>query len=527
MSGPGQSGGVDDDPSVWRYARASRAHVVIDAADYFDLLHDAMLCARARIMLLGWDFDTRVRLGDGRRWWQAPHRAHYPARLGGLVVWLVRRRRGLRVLALRWSFGAGKVLLRGSMLLDLLRWAWNRRIAFRLDSSLPMGCSQHEKVVVIDERFAACGGIDITFARWDTSDHLDDNPHRRSPGGLTYRPWHDLAMLVEGEAAAALGELAREQWNGAAQTSNGAKTSNGDSAELLPCRPRKAQVWPARVHAEFTDVEIGIARTRAAWRGAPEIREVEALFLEHIARARRFIYIESQYFASRVIAEAMARRLAESDPPEIVLVTSRAALGWVQRLAMDTARVRLMHALSQVDHAGRFHVFAPLTASGAPIYVHAKLMIVDDEILRVGSANLNNRSMGLDTECDLFLDATRPGNGHSVPAIERLRHRLLAEHCALSAEQVAQALAGGKSMASLIAAQSQTGRRTVRGLAPLPLRRLSQAQKALADSALLDPERPGDILAPLLRGHAWVRGLFRPGSCLPHPDDGWLPEDGD
>ena len=506
MSGPGQSGGVDDDPSVWRYARASRAHVVIDAADYFDLLHDAMLCARARIMLLGWDFDTRVRLGDGRRWWQAPHRARYPARLGGLVVWLVRRRRGLRVLALRWSFGAGKMLLRGTMLLDLLRWAWNRRIAFRLDSALPMGCSQHEKVVVIDDSFAACGGIDITFARWDTSDHLDQNPHRRSPGGLTYRPWHDLAMLVEGEAAAALGDLARERWHGAG------------GPKLPPCRLRAGKVWPARLCAEFTDVEIGIARTRAAWRGTSEIREVEALFLDHIARARRFIYIESQYFASRLVAEALARRLVEPDPPEIVLVTSLSALGWVQKMAMDWARERLLRALCRVDHAGRFHAFAPLTASLAPIYVHAKLMIVDDEILRVGSANLNNRSMGLDSECDLFLDATRPGNGHSVPAIERLRHRLLAEHCALSPAQVAQALAlaGGKSMATLIAAQPQTGRH----LAPLPLRRLSQAQKALADSALLDPERPGDMLAPLMRGGAWIRGLFRPGSCLSRPEDG-------
>ena len=177
MKGEGEQQGA----SVWRFARASRAHVVIDAAGYFNLLHEAMLAARERIMLLGWDFDTRVRLGSGRRWWNLPRRAQYPERLGGLVVWLVRRRRTLRVLVLRWSFGAAKVLLRGSMVLDLLRWAWNRRIFFRLDSALPMGCSHHEKVVVIDDSLAACGGIDITFARWDTSDHLDDNPHRRRP----------------------------------------------------------------------------------------------------------------------------------------------------------------------------------------------------------------------------------------------------------------------------------------------------------------------------------------------------------
>ena len=92
MKGEGEQQGA----SVWRFARASRAHVVIDAAGYFNLLHEAMLAARERIMLLGWDFDTRVRLGSGRRWWNLPRRAQYPERLGGLVVWLVRRRRTLR-----------------------------------------------------------------------------------------------------------------------------------------------------------------------------------------------------------------------------------------------------------------------------------------------------------------------------------------------------------------------------------------------------------------------------------------------
>ena len=497
----GMTGGeTQESASVWRFVRASRAHVVIDAAGYFNLLHEAMLAARERIMLLGWDFDTRVRLGSGRRWWHPPRRSLYPERLGGFVVWLVRRRRSLRVLVLRWSFGAAKVLLRGSMLIDLLRWAANRRIFFRLDSALPMGCSHHEKVVVIDDSLAACGGIDITFARWDTAEHRDDDPRRRSPMGLRYRPWHDLAMLVEGEAAAALGELARERWLGA---------RGGVYAGLLPCRQRRTALWPQGLAAEFTDVEIGIARTRAPWRGAPAIREVEALFLKHIAEARRFIYIESQYFASRVIAEALAMRLGEPAPPEIILVTSVSAHSWLQRQAMNTARVRLLQSLASIDHADRLRAFAPVTAGGIPIYVHAKLMIVDDAILRVGSANLNNRSMGLDSECDLFIDAARPGNGHVGPAIARLRYRLIAEHCGLSTEQVAEALTVG-DMRDVVASLAGTGRRLV----PLPLRRLSQTQKALADSTLLDPERPEDIFAVSARR----RGLFRAGSCLPKPE---------
>lgn len=80
--------------SVWRYAQASRAHVVIDAAGYFELAHEAMLKARQRIFLIGWDFDTRIRLAGGRRWWNLPRKQQFPARLGAFIVWLVKRTPG-------------------------------------------------------------------------------------------------------------------------------------------------------------------------------------------------------------------------------------------------------------------------------------------------------------------------------------------------------------------------------------------------------------------------------------------------
>ena len=73
-------GEANESPSVWRFVRASRAHVVVDAAAYFELMHDAMLAARQRIMLIGWDFDSRIRLARGRRWWNLPRRDRFPAR---------------------------------------------------------------------------------------------------------------------------------------------------------------------------------------------------------------------------------------------------------------------------------------------------------------------------------------------------------------------------------------------------------------------------------------------------------------
>ncbi|MBN8500368.1 MAG: phospholipase [Sphingomonadales bacterium] len=484
--------------SVWRFARASRAHVVIDAAAYFALMQQAMLQARQRIHMIGWDFDTRVRLGPGRKFYNLPRRKAHPARLGPFVVWLVSRTEGLQVRVLKWNFGALKFVFRGSMILDLIRWFFKPGIDFKFDSAHPLGCSHHQKIIAIDDSFAVCGGIDMTSDRWDTPEHLEHDPRRRHPyGQKLYGPWHDLTMLVEGEAAAALAELGRERW----------VTAGG--APMIPCAPRAGTAWPEKLKAEFTDVEIGIARTRAAWAGNDEVREIEALFVEHIRRAKRFIYAESQYFASRAVADAIAGRMGEPDAPEIVLINPESADGWLEQRAMDGARVQLCRAIGERDKANRFRIFIPRNAAGTGIYVHAKLMIVDDEIVRVGSANMNNRSMGLDSECDLFIDAARPGNDHARAPIERLRMTLLAEHTGMLREDVEIALARHGSMIRLIEEAPRIGKR----LDPFEVTALSDADKAIADNTMLDPERPEELFEPF----SPKRGLFRRSWFLRKP----------
>jgi phosphatidylserine/phosphatidylglycerophosphate/cardiolipin synthase-like enzyme len=485
-------------PSVWRFARASRAHVVIDAAAYFTLMQRAMMGARQRIHLIGWDFDTRMRLGPGRRIWNLPKKAVQPARLGPFVIWLCDRTPALQVRVLKWNFGALKFLLRGSMILDLIRWFLHPSIDFKFDSAHPLGCSHHQKVVVIDDSFAVCGGIDMTSDRWDTPEHIEDDPRRRKPYGTKlYGPWHDLTMMVEGDAARALGNLGRERW------------VQAGGEPMLPCAPQAQSAWPAALKAEFHDVEVGIARTRSAWNGLSEVHEIEALFVEHIQRARFFIYAESQYFASRAVAEALARRLAQPDPPEVVLINPESAEGWLEQAAMDGARVQLSHAIAENDHASRFRIFVPYNAAGTPIYIHSKVMIVDDEVVRIGSANMNNRSMGLDSECDLFIDVARPGNHHAGSAIKDLRITLLAEHTGLPREEVAKALARNPSMIDLIEAAPRKGKY----VEPFVLRPLTDAEKAVADNALLDPERPEELFEPFRKR----RGLFRRGGFLRSP----------
>ncbi len=481
------------EPGIWRYARASRASVIVDAADYFALMQEAMLNSRSRILLIGWDFDTRIHLGRGRRWWQRPWKRGYPSRLGSFIAWLVRHRKQLDVRILKWSVGALSTIGRASMWWDILRWMRHRRITFKFDTAHPVGCTHHQKIAVLDNRVAVCGGIDMTDQRWDTREHKLDDPRRKTPRGHPYGPWHDAAMMMEGEIAPVLAELGEDRWICAGGTA------------LPECDERPGTPWPDALKAQFEDVELGIARTRAAYRDWDAVDEIKQLYLRQIAEAKRFIYAESQYFASRAVAEAIIARLQEDDPPEIVIVHPSNADGWLEQQAMDHARAELMRAIEEADNKGRFSLWSPFVED-TPIYVHAKIMIVDDEIVRIGSANLNNRSMGLDSECDVFIDATRPGNAHAATGIATLRYSLLAEHCGLEEEEVADLLARHGSMAELIDQSRDDGPRNLRRYHPPEL---NEVEKTLADSAVLDPEDPDDMFEPFAKG-----GLFRKGSRL-------------
>lgn len=467
--------------NVWQTARADRVSVIVDAADYFTAAREAMLLAQCRIMLIGWDFDTRIKLSRNRR----PRGE--PATLGEFILWLADTRPDLEIKIIKWDVGALKMLFRGSSLVTAARWAMHERIQFKLDGAHPVGASHHQKIVVVDDCFAVCGGIDMTSDRWDTPEHIDDDPRRKRPGGKLYGPWHDVTMLVDGGVARALGELGRMRWVAAGGEPHDECTIRDD-------------IWPKSVEPMFRNVEVGIARTRGEYQDSPEVREIETLFDDLIAGAKHFIYIENQYFASRRVAEAIATRMAEPDPPEVILVTAANADGWLEQQAMDTARARLVDAIQRVDHRSHFRIYHSVTAAGEPIYVHAKLMIVDDQILRVGSANMNNRSLGLDSECDLVLDDTH-GYPEGVNAtISALRMRLMAEHLGVDVARIASLAVAGESTIAIIEAL----RGNARSLVPFELPELTVTQSFVADNEVLDPEAAGALFEPFAK-----RRLFR------------------
>ncbi len=454
--------------TCWRVARARRMAVIIDAEAYFAHLKQAILSARHTVLMVGWDFDTRISLTPRQTGDQEPDH------LGQLLSYVVRRNRKLRIHMLRWDLAFLKMPFRGMTPLFVADWLNSSRIRFKLNSHHPTESCHHQKIVVIDDAVAFCGGIDMTMDRWDTRAHRDEDPCRRLPSGEPYGPWHDATTAVDGEAAQALGELARERWALA-------------TGKHLPIPPMVGEIWPVGLDPVFHDVDVAIARTEPAYEGRREVREIEALYLAAIAAARRTIYLESQYFSGHRVANAIAARLREPDGPEVVIVNPKRAQGWLEEEVMGSARAVLLERLRRADQHGRLRFCTPVTEARGDIYVHAKVLVVDDRLLRVGSSNINNRSMGVDTECDLAVEA-RPAETGMRQMIVRVRDSLLAEHLGVSDETLATTLhdAGGSIIAVLDRLMKPTGR----SLAAFEPPALSEAERALAESHLLDPDRP-------------------------------------
>ncbi len=241
---------------------------------------------------------------------------------------------------------------------------------------------------------------------------------------------------------------------------------------------------------------MAIARTDPCIDGADPIREIEALHVAAIAAARRYIYIENQYLTAGRLGEAMAESLGHADGPEIVVVLPQESLDWLEQASMGARRAVLITRLRQADAHDRFRVYCPVS-SGVAIHVHAKVMIFDDRFVRVGSANLNNRSMELDTECDIAIDAP------DAPAIANLLNRLLGEHLGRSADEVDAVIDEDGSLIGAIE-RLRGGERTLE-----PVHIDTDADTAtITDTAqpLLDPEEPAEaesVAGRLIRAVNW------------------------
>ena len=490
--------------TCWRLETATAAALIIDTEAYFDIAMRVMRRARHTVHLLNWAFEPQTLF-------HPEHGCSGPEadRIGAFLRRLAEDRPELDVRLLCWKSALPVAATQDWFTIKDRQAFAGSRVKLVLDGSLPLGASHHQKAIIVDDALAFAGGADIGPERWDTPAHLDDDPrraktshaHGNSEGDFDSR--HELMGLVSGPPAKALGDLFRERWMRA-------------TGQRLDPPPETRVAWPAGVEPQFAGVSTGLSLTYGAWRRFPEVREVEALHLAAIAAARRCIYMENQYFTSPLIAAALARRLSEPSGPEVVLIGTEHSPSFFDQATMDRTRVRFLETLKRADRHGRLRAYSPVTTLGRIIIVHAKLTIIDDDLIRIGSANINNRSLGFDSECDLSFEAGGRSAARTRRQIAVLRTRLLAHWlgCDEAIVSAAEREAGGVG-AGLEALRTAGYAR----LRPIELKPVAGLAAVVADYHLGDPFTPADSWrawrrkaesrAAARRGSATVKRLER------------------
>ena len=452
--------------NCWRNSQAGCIALLVDGAAYFEALAEAIEQAQKTIYIAGWDFDSRISLS---------RRSGNSVSLGELLNQTVSRARDLRVYVLVWDWAMIYITERQWLPILTLPWKRHPRISFKMDAKHPIGASQHQKVVVIDDAVAFCGGIDLTKNRWDTPEHRPQNPYRKTPEGEEYGPFHDVQMVVDGDAAASLGDLFRDRWLWA-------------TGKMLPAlKTSHHPPWPPSIEPDLTDASVGISRTLPAYKGRAEVREIQHLYHDGIAAAEKSIYIENQYLTAGDIAGLLVEKLRQKKGPEIIVVLPRNANGWLEKSTMDAIRNKIVTRLKEANRHNRLSVVYPtIDGRSVPIYVHAKILIVDNHLMTIGSANLSNRSMGLDSECNLVVESN--GGGRIADAIDRMHRRLLAEHFGVSIDRLSTTLAETDSLLKTI----DSLRGSKRSLMKLEINRkpLIDGVDLVPERDLLDPEKP-------------------------------------
>lgn len=401
--------------TCFRLSACSEAGVLVDARDYYAALYAEARSARRRILLAGWQFNSDALLLRGTD----AEGAEYPVELLPFLVALCRERPELEVRILAWDFNPVFALEREWLQRAVFDLATPDNLRFEFDGLHAPGACHHQKLAVIDDRVAFVGGIDLASARWDDRRHLADNPLRYEKGE-PQKPYHDTMAWVSGPAVGELERLFLDRWG---------KASGEVLAPLAATGSRpgfdRGLALPAN--------EVGLLRTQRST--SEVVTETLAFYRAAIQSARRSIYLETQYLTARAIHDALVERLTdrEREPVDVVLMMPLGADTPKERLVLGAAQERLLTSLFR--HAegsrGRLRVYGSSSAGCGdppqPTFIHSKLLIVDDRLLLVGSANLTNRSLMLDSELGLVFESGTPGDALSC-GISRVRAELLGEH---------------------------------------------------------------------------------------------------
>jgi phosphatidylserine/phosphatidylglycerophosphate/cardiolipin synthase-like enzyme/uncharacterized membrane protein YdjX (TVP38/TMEM64 family) len=458
--------------NYWRKASASQGAYLIDGETYFKAFREALMQAEHYVCILAWDLRGDIELvrDDATD-------DEMPTSLVDFLFSLLDRKPELHIYILLWDYSMMYVAEREWLPFSRFRKDPHPRLHLVTDSAINGGASHHQKVISVDGDFAFCGGLDLSAWRWDTQEHLPEDSRRQTAKGEAYQPYHDIHTAVTGDAAHALDRLCRGRW----ERATGASPEWPDPLEAY-------QVWPASLEADFENEMVTLALTYSEYKDYPAVTHVEQLHLDMIAAAERYIYIENQYLSSHRITDALIERLQAKEGPEVVILLTHDTGGWLEEGTLGLLRSRLLEKLTEADVYGRLGAYYPHVADDSgnesQVYVHAKAMICDDRAVLVGSANLSNRSMRVDSEVMMAL-----GLEQEHAAASALLRRLLSIHLGTRTEAIDASLESTHSIKQTILELRKNNQHSLRDL---EIKTLGAIERKLAETQLLDPDEPID-----------------------------------
>jgi phosphatidylserine/phosphatidylglycerophosphate/cardiolipin synthase-like enzyme len=418
---------LPNDERPWTSGNLVVPHV--HGADYFARLVEVVEATTAgdRIFFTDWRGDDDERLLPD----------------GPTVAELVRAAagRGVEVRALLWRSHSDKGHLNAqenNQLGALVNECGGEAL---LDERVRRGGSHHQKLVVVrrkgspEEDVAFVGGIDLCHGRRDDAAHRGDPqaPPLDERYGAT-PPWHDVMVEIRGPAVSHVLDTFAERWDDPTPVDH--RNPYRALMHRLSRMPSHPEPLPERWDPppEAGRHAVQLLRTypakRPAYPFAPEgERSIARGYSRAFGRARRLIYIEDQYFWSDLVAATLAEALRREPELRVIAVVPRYPEE-DNRVSGPPMLLGQRRAWERLREAGgdRFAMYDLENADGTPIYVHAKVCVVDDEWMTVGSDNLNLRSWTHDSELTCaVVDATG-----ALP--RSLRASLWAEHLGVAAD---------------------------------------------------------------------------------------------
>jgi phosphatidylserine/phosphatidylglycerophosphate/cardiolipin synthase-like enzyme len=385
------------DGAAW--TTGNRVETLVHGATYFQRLLEAIaeLAAGDQVYFTDWRGDPDERLSEG------------PGSEIGAVLCQAARR-GVSVKGLLWRSHADRLGFSAKENRHLGVLVNEAGGEVLLDQRVRLGGSHHQKLVVIRhgagtaDDVAFVGGIDLSHSRRDDADHLGDP--QRQPMSAQYGqtpPWHDVQVAIKGPAVGDLDFTFRERWTDPGQLS---RDPVGILHDLLRRTNRRAGVLPPMPPdppvqgAHAVQVLRTYGRRQGGYPFAPQgERSIARGYEKALRRARRLIYIEDQFLWSTVVMRPFVDALTANPQLHLIAVVPR-YFDQGSTLTLRPNQVGREQAVRALVDAGgdRVAIFDVENRLGVPVYVHAKVCVIDDVWTSVGSDNFNRRSWGHDSE---------------------------------------------------------------------------------------------------------------------------------